>query len=276
MASMTPLQHLMAIALTASALASCAQTTPPEPETQSQRLARELRELIGPAACTADSQCRSLPVGAKACGGPAGYWAWSTQGVDEKRVADLAARQAQAAQREMASSGLRSNCAAAVDPGVACVANRCQTRPLAGEPRPVRAPAAATPDGAGAVERVNPQAIEMDRPFLLRHGGTGWLADAALAVGFAGVESDSRCPKGEQCVWAGRAAVRIWLRQGNGDRETRLLQTAPGAESTTRVGDLALKIIDLSPVPVTGRGIAPEAYAVTLSVSRNKSAESAR
>lgn len=118
--------HLgIAAALAATTLAACAQT-PAEPE--SQRLSRELRTLIGPAACTADSQCRSLPVGAKACGGPAGYWAWSTQGGDAERIAALAARQAEAQKKENEASGLRSNCAMAVDPGAACVAGRCQAR----------------------------------------------------------------------------------------------------------------------------------------------------
>jgi hypothetical protein len=126
---MKSLHTLLVAALTTTALASCAQT-PAEPE--SQRLARELRTLIGPAACTADSQCRSLPVGAKACGGPAGYWAWSTQGVDAQRVNDLAARQAEVARKEVEASGMRSNCAMTADPGAACVANRCQLNEVGG------------------------------------------------------------------------------------------------------------------------------------------------
>lgn len=121
---MKPLHKLLAGLLATTALASCAQTPPNQ--APSERLAEELRTLIGPAACTEDSQCRSLPVGAKACGGPAGYWAWSTQGTDVQRVTELAARQAQAARQEVEASGMRSNCAIAVEPGVACVANRCQ------------------------------------------------------------------------------------------------------------------------------------------------------
>lgn len=123
---MKPLQHLIAACLAATALAGCAQ---PAAEPESQRLARELRALIGPAACTADSQCRSLPVGAKACGGPAGYWAWSTQDGDAQRIAALAARQAETQRREVEASGLRSNCALTPDPGAACVAGRCQPQP---------------------------------------------------------------------------------------------------------------------------------------------------
>lgn len=111
-----------------AALTSCAQPTPPAAgaEPEAARLARELRTLIGPAACTADAQCRTLPVGAKACGGPAGYLAWSTAGTDAGQLQALAARQAQAQQRELERSGMRSNCAVVTDPGAACVAGRCQ------------------------------------------------------------------------------------------------------------------------------------------------------
>lgn len=128
---MKPLRHLLTLCMAATALASCAQP-PPEPE--SRRLARELRTAIGPAACTADSQCRTLPVGAKACGGPAGYQAWSTQDGDARRIVDLATRQAEAERRDIQASGMRSNCAMVADPGAACVAGRCQINPGA-DPR---------------------------------------------------------------------------------------------------------------------------------------------
>lgn len=119
------LQHVITAALSATALASCAQTRPAA-EPESQRLAQELRALIGPAACTSDSQCRSLPVGARACGGPAGYWAWSTERSDAKQVLDLSRRQAEAQKRENAASGMQSDCRMLTDPGAACVANRCE------------------------------------------------------------------------------------------------------------------------------------------------------
>lgn len=116
-------------------LASCAQTAPPPTkpagaarpaEPGSQRLARELRTAIGRAACTADSQCRTVPVGAKSCGGPAGYWAWSTEGTDAKRVAEAARQQAEAQRRENEASGLLSDCRVVTDPGARCVAGRCE------------------------------------------------------------------------------------------------------------------------------------------------------
>ncbi|KQV88239.1 hypothetical protein [Pelomonas sp. Root1237] len=127
--------RLLAPLLAWAALASCAQTPPPAPttpaasaaaETESVRLGRELRALIGPAACKADAQCRTIAVGAKACGGPAGYLAWSSESTDAQRLAEIATRQAQAHKREIEASGMLSNCAMVADPGAACVAGRCQ------------------------------------------------------------------------------------------------------------------------------------------------------
>ncbi|MFG6485295.1 hypothetical protein ACG04R_01355 [Roseateles sp. BYS78W] len=123
------LPRLLAFALAGIALASCAQTPPPPAaatEPESARLGRELRSLIGPAACSSDAQCRTVPVGAKACGGPAGYWAWSTKDTDGEALKALAAAQAAAHRREVEASGLRSNCAMTADPGAVCVAGHCQ------------------------------------------------------------------------------------------------------------------------------------------------------
>lgn len=119
-------QPLFAALLVSATLAGCAQTPPGAQEAESQRLSRELRALVGTAACTADSQCSSLAVGAKACGGPAGYLAWSSVGTDAARVKDLAARLTAAQQREIVAGGLRSNCAFVADPGAVCQAGRCQ------------------------------------------------------------------------------------------------------------------------------------------------------
>jgi len=127
--------RLLAPLLAWAALTSCAQTPPSPPaapappaagETESVRLGRELRAMVGSAACSSDSQCRSLAFGAKACGGPAGYLAWSTQGSDEQKLKALAVRQADAQRREIEASGLRSNCMFVADPGASCVAGRCE------------------------------------------------------------------------------------------------------------------------------------------------------
>jgi len=120
--------HWLAAFLAGAALTSCAQpASAPAPE--SVRLDHELRALIGPAACSMSAQCRTVAIGAKACGGPSAYLAWSTEGTDAARLADLAARQAAAHRRENEAGRLVSNCAMVNDPGAACVAGRCQLAP---------------------------------------------------------------------------------------------------------------------------------------------------
>jgi hypothetical protein len=49
----------------------------------------EVRTRIGPAVCAADSDCRALPMGARACGGPSAYLPYSIRGTDEGPLARL-------------------------------------------------------------------------------------------------------------------------------------------------------------------------------------------
>jgi hypothetical protein len=84
-----------------------------------------IHALVGKADCSADSQCQVLPVGARACGGPAGFLAWSsatTDGSELQALAD-AYRSQQAAN---AASGRVSTCRVLTPPAAACRANTCQ------------------------------------------------------------------------------------------------------------------------------------------------------
>lgn len=85
------------------------------------RLEAEIRRLIGSAACTASEQCRTLAFGAKACGGPQSYLAWSTQGTDAAALQTAAERYATWRREDLNRRGVMSDCALVVDPGAACV-----------------------------------------------------------------------------------------------------------------------------------------------------------
>ena len=79
-----------------------------------------VRGLIGDAACDSDAQCRTIPIGAKACGGPEAYLAWSLARTDERALRAEADRHAKAARLDAAAKGMASNCAVVVDPGAYC------------------------------------------------------------------------------------------------------------------------------------------------------------
>lgn len=78
------------------------------------------RALIGDAACDDDSQCRTIPVGTKACGGPEYYLAWSTKRTDAAAL-NAALQEDSAAQRlHIDRRGMRSDCRVVTDPGAYC------------------------------------------------------------------------------------------------------------------------------------------------------------
>jgi hypothetical protein len=80
---------------------------------------------IGRPACTSDNQCRSLPIGHKACGGPEGYLAWSSTVSNESRLLAWAAQHTQARRQEVQARGMMSDCQVQADPGAVCRQGLC-------------------------------------------------------------------------------------------------------------------------------------------------------
>ena len=91
-------------------------------------LLARLRQEIGDAPCSADTQCRSLAVGHKACGGPQQWWAWSTTTARGERLQAWADELAALQQQRQEASGMVSNCLYVTDPGAVCQAQRCVLR----------------------------------------------------------------------------------------------------------------------------------------------------
>ncbi len=80
---------------------------------------------IGNAACSSDSDCRTLPIGSKACGGPARWVAWSAQVSDAQRLQTLALALAQQQRQRDMADGRMSTCSVVPDPGASCAAGSC-------------------------------------------------------------------------------------------------------------------------------------------------------
>lgn len=120
-----------ALLLSLSSLVACATEPVPKstmstkPAESSAQLFTQIKTLIGDAPCDDASQCRTIAVGFKACGGPGGYLAWSTKNVDEAKLKDLVQRQAAASQAESQRDGMISDCRMVTDPGAVCRAGRC-------------------------------------------------------------------------------------------------------------------------------------------------------
>jgi hypothetical protein len=83
--------------------------------------------LTQASACTADAECRSVAVGAKACGGPTGYRAYSGKVAAPDSVEALAQHERELAAAQAKASHQVSPCFMLADPGARCQQNKCVT-----------------------------------------------------------------------------------------------------------------------------------------------------
>ncbi len=92
-------------------------------------LAARIDAEIGAAPCERDAQCRTLPIGERACGGPQRWLAWSTAQGDADKLQAWSQQTRQWAARRNRDSGLSSTCQYLADPGAACRQGRCELLP---------------------------------------------------------------------------------------------------------------------------------------------------
>ena len=84
---------------------------------------------VGDAACDGPQHCRSIAIGAKPCGGPDGFLAWSTKRTDEKQLRSLLEQHAAARKQENLRDKMMSTCEMETNPGATCQAGRCTLGP---------------------------------------------------------------------------------------------------------------------------------------------------
>ncbi len=108
-------------------VAAACNSAPPAAQS-SAALWRRIQSANAGNACERDSQCHSLGVGAKACGGPESYLAWSDKNADAAALKQLVEQHAAARRDEDARAGLMSTCQLTPDPGATCHAGRCELR----------------------------------------------------------------------------------------------------------------------------------------------------
>lgn len=92
---------------------------------QGDTLAR-IRALAGTPGCTSDDQCHSLPLGARPCGGPESYLAWSSVKTPQAEIEALGERYKEERRAANKASGLMSTCQFLMDPGAVCRAGTCK------------------------------------------------------------------------------------------------------------------------------------------------------
>jgi hypothetical protein len=83
--------------------------------------------------CRSSSECATLPIGHRACGGPEGYLAYSTATSDIANLVLNIGRYTQRRKQLVEASAEMSTCQVPVDPGAYCTpAGQCQLQPTRG------------------------------------------------------------------------------------------------------------------------------------------------
>ena len=114
-------------------VAACAGARPPAQASDPAATAslwQQIQSENADTACDSDSQCHSLGVGAKACGGPERYLAWSSKQNDGARLKALTEQHSAARRADDAREHMMSTCSLISDPGAACRAGRCVLNPV--------------------------------------------------------------------------------------------------------------------------------------------------
>jgi hypothetical protein len=123
------------ILLLLAGCAACTTAAPQAPQTPQSKAApadaqsgtlTRIRALAGTPACSSDAQCHSLPLGARACGGPESYLVWSSASTSQAEIEALGERYKEERRAANAASRRVSTCQFLMDPGAVCRAGACQ------------------------------------------------------------------------------------------------------------------------------------------------------
>ena len=113
------LRGALAVAFLGAAGVACA-VQPPPAAASAASLRAPVTALIGDAPCDNQSHCHVIGVGAKPCGGPSGYLAWSDKKTDRAALEAAVQAETQAQVAENKASGLLSDCMMTPVPAAVC------------------------------------------------------------------------------------------------------------------------------------------------------------
>lgn len=118
---------LSMLALVLCGLTACAQAVPPETAAATKLDPRwqAIEREVDDAPCDSDQQCRTLPIGNKACDGPERWLVWSTKTTGEAALRQLLDAQSTIAVHAPSRPVGHSDCSLVPDPGAVCRAGHC-------------------------------------------------------------------------------------------------------------------------------------------------------
>jgi hypothetical protein len=117
----------------------------------------------------------------------------------------------------------------------------------------------------------NAIAVSLEQNFDLQIGQSALASSENLQVDFLAVTEDSRCGKGETCVWEGDGSVRIALQIAGGARAEHELHTNSRMQAAVDVANFSIGLVALNPPAISGRAIERSEYVATFRIVRGSS-----
>jgi hypothetical protein len=109
--------------------------------------------------------------------------------------------------------------------------------------------------------------VSLDKEFTLSVGQSVSVKGEDLTITFVEVVSDSRCPTGATCIWAGEASSLIEITDAASTY--RKVLTEPGSSSPTKADFTGYEVMfNLLPYPVLGKETKAKDYLLKLIVSK--------
>ncbi|HAL74581.1 MAG TPA: hypothetical protein DCM45_05740 [Clostridiales bacterium] len=106
----------------------------------------------------------------------------------------------------------------------------------------------------------------LNQAFILEPGQTAVLKDEGLSIKFVEIVSDSRCPTGVQCIWAGEVSSLVEINYQNQKKEM-VLKVLGSGEGEDLFTDYKITF-SVEPYPEYGKELKAEDYRLHLTISK--------
>ena len=111
--------------------------------------------------------------------------------------------------------------------------------------------------------------VDLGKEFNIKKGQVVVVRAEKLRITFKTVSSDSRCPTGVQCGWAGNAAIKIQVSKGSNAPLVATLNTTLEPKGIDYKG-FKVRLVALNPHPKANQSINPKHYKASLIVTKNQ------
>lgn len=111
--------------------------------------------------------------------------------------------------------------------------------------------------------------VALGQEFNIKNGEQVIVNGENLRIRFSSVSSDSRCPTGAQCVWAGNAAIAVEIAKKKKKQVAATLNTSSEPKEVD-YKRYKIRLVALSPHPKVNERIDQKEYEATLLITKGE------